>query len=279
LSRFAIGDVQGCHDELRALVRDIGFSADRDRLWFVGDLVNRGPDSAGVLRYVRSLGECAAVVLGNHDLHLLAVALGRRRKTKKGDTLESVLAARDRDALLEWLLGLPLAYHDAESNDLLVHGGLIPQWTVGDALALSREVQDALARDAGGVFDEMYGDQPDTWSEKLRGMDRVRFTINVFTRMRYCTAGGRIDLKRKDAPGSTTEPDELRPWFELEQRRSQPARVVFGHWSTLGFHRGQNVLGLDTGCVWGGKLTAIDLDRATARPVATPCRGYQPPGD
>jgi bis(5'-nucleosyl)-tetraphosphatase (symmetrical) len=279
LSRFAIGDVQGCHDELRALVRDIGFSADRDRLWFVGDLVNRGPDSAGVLRYVRALGECAVVVLGNHDLHLLAVALGRRRKTKKGDTLDSLLAARDRDALLEWLLGLPLAHHDAESNDLLVHGGLIPQWTVGDALALSREVQDALARDARGVFDEMYGDQPDTWSENLHRMDRLRFTINVFTRMRYCTAGGRIDLKRKDAPDSTNVRDELRPWFELEQRRSQPSRVIFGHWSTLGFYRGHNVLGLDTGCVWGGKLTAIDLDRPTAQPVAAACPGYQPPGD
>ena len=278
MTRFAIGDVQGCHDELRALVREIGFSPDRDRLWFVGDLVNRGPDSLGVLRYVRSLGDSAVVVLGNHDLHLLAVALGGRRKTKKGDTLESVLGAPDRDVLLEWLLGLPLAHHDADAGDLLVHGGLIPQWSANDAVALSREVESALARDARAVFDEMYGDRPDTWSEKLRGMDRLRFAINVFTRMRYCTAAGRIDLRRKDAPDAPAR-DELRPWFEIEQRRSQPARVVFGHWSTLGFYRGRNVLGLDTGCVWGGELTAIDLDRASARPVATKCRGYQPPGD
>jgi bis(5'-nucleosyl)-tetraphosphatase (symmetrical) len=278
VTRFAIGDVQGCHDELRALVRDIGFSSDRDRLWFVGDLVNRGPDSPGVLRYVRALGDSAVVVLGNHDLHLLAVALGSRRKAKQGDTLESVLAARDRDALLEWLLGLPLAHHDADADDLLVHGALIPQWSVKDALALSREVQSALAHDARAVFDEMYGDRPDTWSDQLRGMDRLRFAINVFTRMRYCTAEGRIDLKRKDAPDAAA-PDEFRPWFEFEQRQSQPARVIFGHWSTLGFYRDRNVLGLDTGCVWGGKLTAIDLDRATARPVAKACRGYQLPGD
>jgi bis(5'-nucleosyl)-tetraphosphatase (symmetrical) len=260
-------------------VRDIGFSPDRDRLWFVGDLVNRGPDSLGVLRYVRSLGDSAVVVLGNHDLHLLAVAIGRRRKIKKGDTLESVLAAPDRDALLEWLLGLPLAHYDPVRNDLLVHGALIPQWSVDDALALSHEVQRALARDPRALFEEMYGDQPDTWSEKLQGMDRLRFAINVFTRMRYCAADGRIDLKRKDAPDSGTAKGDLRPWFEFEQRVSQPARVIFGHWSTLGFYRGRNVLGLDTGCVWGGKLTAIDLDRAVARPVATPCRGYQPPGD
>ena len=279
MTRFAIGDVQGCRDELRALLRDIRFSADRDRLWFVGDLVNRGPDSVGVLRYVRALGESAVVVLGNHDLHLLAVALASARKTKKSDTLENILAARDRDALLEWLLGLPLAHHDPDANDLLVHGGLIPQWTVADALALSREVQAALARDARALFEEMYGDRPDTWSEKLRGMDRLRFAINAFTRMRYCTAEGRIDLKRKEAPDPTASDEELRPWFAFETRRSQPARVIFGHWSTLGFYRGRNVLALDTGCVWGGKLTAVDLDRATARPVTTPCLGYQPPGE
>lgn len=279
MTRFAIGDVQGCHDELRALVRDIGFSPDRDRLWFVGDLVNRGPDSLGVLRFVRSLGDSAVVVLGNHDLHLLAFASGSRRKVKKGDTLQSVLAAPDRDVLLEWLLGLPLAHHDPDANDLLVHGGLVPQWSVHDALALSREVQSALARDARAVFDEMYGDRPYTWSEKLRGMDRLRFAINVFTRMRYCTADGRIDLERKDSPDATEGSDDFRPWFEFEQRRSQPTRVIFGHWSTLGFYRGRKVLGLDTGCVWGGKLTAIDLDRANARPSSTACRGYQPPGN
>jgi bis(5'-nucleosyl)-tetraphosphatase (symmetrical) len=279
VARFAIGDVQGCHDELRALVRDIGFSADRDRLLFVGDLVNRGPDSLGVLRYVRSLGANAVVVLGNHDLHMLAVALGSRRKLKRGDTIEDVLAAPDRDALFEWLLSLPLAHHEAKANDLLVHGGLVPQWSVDDALALSREVQHALARDARALFDAMYGDQPDTWSTDLRGIDRLRFAINAFTRMRYCTAEGRIDLERKGSPETESTDDEARPWFEFEQRRSQPARVIFGHWSTLGFYRGRNVLALDTGCVWGDKLTAIDLDRADARPVSTGCREYQPPED
>ncbi|MGH8308272.1 MAG: symmetrical bis(5'-nucleosyl)-tetraphosphatase [Steroidobacteraceae bacterium] len=278
MTRFAIGDVQGCHDELRALVKRIGFSADRDRLWFVGDLVNRGPDSLGVLRFVRALGANAVVVLGNHDLHLLALALGSRRKTKRGDTLEAVLAAPDRDALLEWLIAQPLAHHDADANDLLVHGGLIPQWTVHDAVELSREVQAALRRDARGLFDEMYGDQPDRWSSRLAGIERLRFAINAFTRMRYCAADGRVDLKLKEAPGPGSSTGPFRPWFECESRRSRDARVIFGHWSTLGFYRDRGVVGLDTGCVWGGALTALDLDR-DADPVSIPCREYQPPGD
>jgi bis(5'-nucleosyl)-tetraphosphatase (symmetrical) len=278
LTRFAIGDVQGCHDELRALLGSIGFSADRDRLWFVGDLVNRGPDSLGVLRFVRALGANAVVVLGNHDLHLLALAFGSKRTKKPGDTLTQVLGAPDRDELLEWLISQPLAWHDRPANDLLVHGGLVPQWTVEDALALSREVQQALEKAPKGVFDQMYGDQPDRWNPKLQGSERLRFVINAFTRMRYCTLDGRIDLKLKDAPGAEPSSAGLYPWFEIEQRRSRSARVIFGHWSTLGFYRAHRVVGLDTGCVWGGALTALDLDRE-ADPVSTPCREHQPPGD
>ncbi|HKZ73882.1 MAG TPA: symmetrical bis(5'-nucleosyl)-tetraphosphatase [Steroidobacteraceae bacterium] len=278
MTRFAIGDVQGCHDELRALLQRSGFSADRDRLWFVGDLVNRGPHSLEVLRYVRALGDNAIVVLGNHDLHLLALALGSRRRSKPGDTLDAVLAAPDRDALLEWLLGRPLASYDAAANDLLVHGGVIPQWTVDDALALSGEVQAALARDPRTLFDEMYGNRPDRWSPDLAGIDRLRFAINTFTRMRYCTAGGRIDLARKEAPGLRLFTGGFRPWFKFKERRTRTARVVFGHWSTLGFYRGDGVVGLDTGCVWGGSLTALDLDREST-PVSVGCGAYQAPGE
>jgi bis(5'-nucleosyl)-tetraphosphatase (symmetrical) len=278
LPRFAIGDVQGCHDELRALVRRIGFAADRDRLWFVGDLVNRGPQSLEVLRYVRSLGDNAVVVLGNHDLHLLALALGSRRKAKPGDTLDAVLTAADRDALLEWLLARPLAWHDAAANDLLVHGGVIPQWTVDDVLALAGEVQRALVGNARELFDAMYGNRPDRWRADLGGMDRLRFAINTFTRMRYCAADGRIDLERKGAPDHDRSGGDLRPWFEHPERRTRTARVVFGHWSTLGLYRGHGVVGLDTGCVWGGRLTALDLD-SDATPVSVPCGSYQVPGD
>jgi bis(5'-nucleosyl)-tetraphosphatase (symmetrical) len=277
LTRYAIGDVQGCHDELRALLKRIGFSADRDRLWFVGDLVNRGPDSLGVLRFVRSLGESAVVVLGNHDLHLLALAWGDR-KTKSSDTLDDVLAAQDRDALLGWLATRPLAFYDRKAKDLLVHGGLVPQWSVNDALALSGEVEAALRRDPAAFLRQMYGDRPDQWDPRLTGIERLRFVINAMTRMRYCTADGRIDLKLKGAPASGEAPYPFRPWFDFGERRSRKARVIFGHWSTLGFHRDSGVVGLDTGCVWGGALTALDLDRG-GEPVNVPCTQHQPPGD
>jgi bis(5'-nucleosyl)-tetraphosphatase (symmetrical) len=276
MSRFAVGDVQGCHEELRALVARIGFLPDRDQLWFVGDLVNRGPDSLGVLRFVRALGENAVVVLGNHDLHLLALAFGRRRKPNPRDTLEAVLAAPDRDALLAWLLTRPLLWYDRNANDLLVHGGLVPQWSVQAALALAREVETSLQNDPAAVFDAMYGDLPDRWSAKLCGPERLRFAINTFTRMRYCTADGRIDVRLKGAPGAQAPHGPFHPWFEFEQRRSRGTRVIFGHWSTLGFYRGRDVIGLDSGCVWGGTLTALDLDRA-ADPVSVPCREHQPP--
>lgn len=277
MTRYAIGDVQGCYDELRTLVAQLTFKPDRDQLWFTGDLVNRGPRSLQVLRYVRALGANAVVVLGNHDLHLLAVALGSRRKRKSGDTLDEILQARDRDTLLEWLLSLPLVHFDSDRGDLLVHAGLIPQWDAATAVQLSREVEYALSKGASAVFDEMYGDRPDRWSDALDGMDRLRFVINVLTRLRVCTGDGRIDLKMKGSAAEVQPP--WRPWFELENRRSRDVRVIFGHWSALGFVRAHRVVGLDTGCVWGGALTALDLDSRQAQPVGTRCAGYQLPGD
>lgn len=277
MTRFAIGDIQGCQDELRTLVAKLGFKSDRDQLWFTGDLVNRGPKSVDVLRYVRSLGDNAICVLGNHDLHLLALALGNKRKHKQGDTLENVFDAKDCDALLEWLIALPLVHFDAGYSDLLVHAGLIPQWNAGTAVELAREVESALATDARNLFDNMYGDQPERWSDSLKPLDRLRFAINVFTRMRVCTPEGRIELKTKGSGRDVRLP--WRAWFEHENRKSRDVRVIFGHWSARGLVRSHGVVGLDTGCVWGGALTALDLDSPHAAAVSTPCSGYRVPED
>jgi bis(5'-nucleosyl)-tetraphosphatase (symmetrical) len=269
VTRYAIGDLQGCEEELRALLIRLKFSADRDRLWFVGDLVNRGPDSLAALRRVRALGDNAVVVLGNHDLHLLAVACGvqRRRRT---DTLDEVLGAPDRDTLVEWLLTRPLAH--AEGQDLMVHAGVVPQWTAARTVALAEEVSRALRRDPRALFEQMYGDEPERWHERLAGPERLRFIINVLTRLRLCTADGGVDLSIKGAP--PPPPSPLRPWFEHPQRATRNVRVVFGHWSALGLVHRPDVLGLDTGCVWGGSLTAVDLD-TDRPPVSVDCAAYQ----
>jgi bis(5'-nucleosyl)-tetraphosphatase (symmetrical) len=269
VTRYAIGDLQGCDEELDALLKRLKFSADRDRLWFVGDLVNRGPASLAALRRVRALGDNAVVVLGNHDLHLLAVASGVHRR-RKSDTLDAVLAAPDRDALLEWLITRPLAY--AEAGDLLVHAGLVPQWTVALTLSLADEVSRALRRDPRALFEHMYGNEPERWREDLSGAERLRFTINVLTRLRVCTADGRVDLAMKGAP--PPPPSPLRPWFVHPRRLSRDARIIFGHWSALGLVREHGVIGLDTGCVWGGALSAVDLDTERAV-LSVTCAGHQ----
>jgi bis(5'-nucleosyl)-tetraphosphatase (symmetrical) len=278
VSRYAIGDVQGCDDELQSLLARLHFSADRDQIYFVGDLVNRGPASLKVLRFVRALGDNAVVVLGNHDLHLLAVAYGARRN-RKSDTLDDVLSAPDRDQLLEWLISRPLAHtrlREDGQTDLLVHAGVVPQWNVDTTLALAQEVEAVLSRDPSRIFDHMYGDEPDRWSDQLDERERRRFTINVLTRLRVCSAAGRVDLKWK---GKAPPPDyTYQPWFDIEARETRQVRVIFGHWSALGFVRRNGVIGLDSGCVWGGALSAIDLDEDQP-PVAVPCHGYQVPDD
>lgn len=256
MSRIAIGDVQGCLHELRDLLKKIDYSPDRHELWFVGDLVNRGPDSLGTLRFVRSLGAGATVVLGNHDLHLLAVAFGGTRELRADDTLDDLLAAPDRHVLLEWLVSRPLAVR--HGGDLMVHAGLVPQWSTGDVLRLAAEVEAALRHDPAALFAAMYGNRPDRWSEDLQGSDRLRFVINVLTRLRYCRDDGQIDLKMKGAPG--TQEHGWRPWFEVPARRSANERIIVGHWSTLGLVDRTDLLALDTGCVWGGALSAADLD-------------------
>jgi len=275
MARYAIGDIQGCCDELKALLAEARFSADRDELWFVGDLVNRGPKSLETLRFVRALGANATVVLGNHDLHLLAVAFGSKRKQKDSDTLEAVLEAPDRDQLLEWLLGRPLAVFDEPRGEFLVHAGLVPEWTPRAAVKLAREVEAVLRDDARTLFDSMYGNKPDQWNDALRGMDRLRFVINAFTRMRFCRRDGTVDLKAKGAPGDQHE--DLLPWFDVPGRKSAEVRVICGHWSTLGLKRRRDLLALDTGCVWGGALTAVNLD-VEAEAIQLRCTSHQLPG-
>jgi bis(5'-nucleosyl)-tetraphosphatase (symmetrical) len=267
MARWAIGDVQGCCEELEQLLARIRYSSDRDRLWFVGDLVNRGPCSLQALRRVRALGDNAVCVLGNHDLHLLAVALAGAR-LRRSDTLSDILAARDRDALLEWLLGLPLAHFEPEHGDLLLHAGVLPQWSVTQTLELAREVERTLQHDPRALLSDMYSDQPDRWQPALPAAERRRLTINVLTRLRFCTADGRVDLKQKGKPDSAPKP--WLPWFRVPARASRDARIVFGHWSALGLLREPGLVALDTGCVWGGALTAVNLDDPAAAPVSVP---------
>jgi bis(5'-nucleosyl)-tetraphosphatase (symmetrical) len=271
VARIAIGDLQGCLPELRQLLASIPFRADRDQLWFVGDLVNRGPDSLGTLRFVRALADNARVVLGNHDLHLLAVAFGGSRKLRADDTLDDVLSAPDRDSLLEWLVTRPLAVRDG--GELMVHAGVVPQWRPEDVTALAAEVESALRADPARLFATMYGNRPDRWSAQLAGADRQRFVINVLTRLRYCRTDGKIDLRMKGAPGS--QQAGWVPWFEVPERRTRGLRLVTGHWSTLGFVDREGLLALDTGCVWGGALTAASLDGPER--WAQACGGYQTP--
>jgi len=255
---FAIGDVQGCYDDLRRLLERLNFNPTDDTLWFTGDLVNRGPKSLEVLRFVKNLGERAVSVLGNHDLHLLALAVGID-KPKSTDTLEAVLAVSDRDELLDWLRHRPLLHQDETLGYTLIHAGLPPQWDSATAQSCANELEYVLrGHDYLEFFKHMYGNRPDRWSSSLQGIERLRFIVNCFTRLRYCTPEGGLDLTFKGAPG--TQPRGLLPWFMVPGRASAELHILFGHWSTLGEVKGHNVYPLDTGCVWGGKLSALRLD-------------------
>lgn len=253
---YAIGDLQGCLDPLRHLLDALRFDPAADRLWFVGDLVNRGPDSLAVLRFVKSLGDAATSVLGNHDLHLLALAEGFGR-AHKDDTLEPILAAPDRDELLDWLRHRPLACRDGDW--LMVHAGVLPGWTADAAMARAAEAEAALrGADHRDFFAQMYGNTPDAWDDALEGIARLRVIVNTFTRLRYCSADGQMDFHQKGAPGS--QPAGLWPWFDVPGRKTANETVIFGHWSTLGLINRDNLVALDTGCLWGGRLTAVRLD-------------------
>ena len=258
---YAIGDVQGCFDELQALLEGIKFNPQKDQLWFAGDLVNRGPKSLETLRFVRELN--AVTVLGNHDLHLLASAcLPRYRKRR--DTLDSIMTASDGPELLEWLRHQPLMHHDPSSGFTLIHAGLAPQWDLKTARACAREVEHVLrGKKFVDFFKVMYGDGPSHWSKSLQGKDRLRFIINCFTRLRYCNKKGDLALQEKGPPG--TQAKGYIPWFKHPQRKSRKMKILFGHWSTIGVVDSHGVHSLDTGCLWGGKLTAFRLDKKHAR--------------
>lgn len=271
MSTYIIGDLQGCYSVLRRLLDLLRFDPGRDRLWFAGDLVNRGPESLETLRFIKQLGPAALSVLGNHDLHLLAVANGGRKGRR--DTLDPILAAADRDELLDWLRHLPLLHESADGGAALLHAGLPPQWDMPKARACAREAEAALAGPGyAALLAAMYGDEPRTWKDALAGIERLRFIINCYTRLRYCDRGGRMDFAAKGAPGS--QPPGLVPWFSAPKRRSAGTTLVFGHWSTLGrvYWPEQDVYGLDTGAVWGGRLTALRLEDRELLAVDSP--GY-----
>ena len=253
---YAVGDVQGCYVELARLLEDIRFDPAADDLWLVGDLVNRGPGSLEVLRLVKSLGDSAITVLGNHDLHLLAVAegIGELHRT---DTLDQVLAAPDRDELLHWLRSQRMLH--AQDGYVLVHAGLLPQWSVAQATSLAHEVEAALRSDDYATFlARMYGNNPHSWDDGLTGYKRLRVIVNAFTRMRICTKEGEMEFKFKSEVKNI--PAGYLPWYDVPERKSRDATVIFGHWSALGLLRRKDVIALDTGCLWGGPMSAIRLD-------------------
>jgi bis(5'-nucleosyl)-tetraphosphatase (symmetrical) len=276
MAHYAMGDLQGCHAEFMAMLERLRFDPARDRLWLTGDLVNRGPASLEVLREVRALGDCTTAVLGNHDLHLLAMAWAPDTVRRREPELVAVLDAPDAPELLSWLAARPLLLRDASLGWTLIHAGLPPQWTLAQAEACAREVETALRQDPAALLAGMYGDQPDRWSPELAGIDRLRFALNCLTRLRFVDSDGRLLLRLKGPVA--TAPVGAVPWFRHAARATQDDALVFGHWSALGFLSEPGVRCLDTGCVWGGTLCALRLDRDEA-PLMLPCSGSRrPPG-
>lgn len=270
MSTWAVGDVQGCYQQLRRLLDSVSFDPAHDMLWLVGDLVNRGPQSLETLRYARSLGNRAVTVLGNHDLNLLALAEGLR-KPHRGDTIDDILGAPDRDELLHWLRTRRMMH--AGEGYAMVHAGLLPQWTIEHALELAAEVESALAGPGyRELLQEMYGNAPDAWDESLTGYDRLRVIVNAMTRLRLCDAHGRMEFSHKT--GLAGMPLGYMPWFDVPGRASAATPVVCGHWASLGLHIRSDVVAIDTGCVWGRELSALRLhDRRLARCDCTALRG------
>ena len=269
-----IGDIQGCGDALERLLLACGFSASRHRITVLGDLVNRGPDSAATLRRLMALGSSAQALLGNHDLHLLAVAHGVR-PAHRHDTLDDILQAPDRTDLLQWLASRPLALQ--LEGWLCVHAGVPPQWDAGTTLTLAAEVANLLAGpDRADFLPQMYGNEPALWRDDLQGADRWRCIINALTRIRYCQADGTMDFKTKE--GTAQAPAGLLPWFDLPRRRTRGTPMAFGHWSTLGLINRPDLLSLDTGCVWGGCLTAVRVDGGRREVFQVNCSQAQVPG-
>jgi bis(5'-nucleosyl)-tetraphosphatase (symmetrical) len=272
--KYLVGDVQGCAGALRRLLDSVGFSPSRDKLYVLGDLVNRGPESLATLRLLRDLGDAATCILGNHDWHLLAVAAGVRPK-HPSDTLDDILEAPDREAWIEWIRQRRMAVH--EQGWLMLHAGVVPQWDLAKTLALAadleRGLREAPLRD---FLEAMFGNEPRRWSEALTGEARLRFTLNTLTRIRFVSADGRLEFAAKD--GADAAPPGFFPWFDAPARRTAATPIAFGHWSTLGLVDRADLLGLDTGCVWGGQLTAVRVDHGRREIFQVQCDAAQTPG-
>jgi bis(5'-nucleosyl)-tetraphosphatase (symmetrical) len=275
MSTWAVGDLQGCYDEFRDLLDRIAFDPGSDVLWLVGDLVNRGPRSLDVLRFVRDLGDSARTVLGNHDLHLLAIHFGGH-KPNRGDTFQDILAAPDADELCHWLRRQPFLVHDADLDYVMTHAGIPHIWSRKEAAALAREVESVLQGDGhADYFKALYGNRPDCWDESLTGMDRWRVITNYFTRMRLVNKRGRLDFSYKGPVAHA--PEGWTPWYELRARHPLKEKLIFGHWASLEGHTGRPaIIALDTGCVWGRSLSALCLDNG--RLVRVPSRAPAPAG-
>lgn len=266
---YAIGDLQGCYDPFRRLLDEIGFDPADDTIWLSGDLVNRGPKSLKTLRFVRGLGDSAITVLGNHDLHLLALQAGSVRSGNRFRSLDKLLAADDAAELCDWLRHRPLAHYSKKLDTLLVHAGTYPRWSVKKTLARAAEVEAALqSDDYPNVLGKMYGNSPNIWSGKLTGYKRLRFIINCLTRMRMVTADDHLDLNFSGSPWRARK--GLKPWFDAVAPAWGDTRVVFGHWSALGLIVLPGLISLDTGCVWGRQLTAVRLDKRVPRVFQVP---------
>jgi bis(5'-nucleosyl)-tetraphosphatase (symmetrical) len=272
MSIYAIGDIQGCYDDLLRLLRKINFDKKTDQLWFVGDLVNRGPKSLETLRFIKSLGDAAVTVLGNHDLHLLAVAY-KASPVRAKDTIKPILEAKDKKELLDWLRHRPLFHY---SDDFcMLHAGLPPQWDFATTKKMAAKIEAELRGSHYlKFFKSMYGNEPDIWSDKLKGVEQLRFAVNCFTRMRFCDAQGRLDFKYSGELGS--QPKHLKPWFDLPNRKNSHLKIIFGHWSAIGYHHSQNTHVIDSGCLWGGQLTALKLGRKMER-FSVGCKAYRTP--
>ena len=271
---YLMGDLQGCCQALERMLQTIEFSPSRDHLFVLGDLVNRGPDSLGVLRRLRGLDNAATCLLGNHDLHLLAVAHGVR-KMHRSDTLAPILDAPDRDDWLNWLRQQRMAVH--EHGWLMVHAGVVPQWDAAQTVALAGEVEAMLrSPEVGEFLTTMYGNEPARWDEGLQGADRWRCVVNSLTRLRFCAVDGTMEFATKEGAGGA--PEGYLPWFEVPGRRTEGTPVAFGHWSTLGLINRDDLLALDTGCLWGGHLTAVRIDGATRELIQIACPQAQKPG-
>jgi bis(5'-nucleosyl)-tetraphosphatase (symmetrical) len=268
MATYVIGDLQGCLTPLIQLLEQINYHPEQDKLWFAGDLINRGEESLETLRFIKSLGNNATIVLGNHDLHLLAVSHGYG-KLKRGDTLAEILTAGDRDDLMDWLRNQPLLHYDEQLNTVMTHAGIPPCWNLKKAQTLAKEVEDKLKSDSvDDFFSTMYGNKPDQWSDDLTGLDRLRAITNYLTRMRFCDENSKLDLESKE--GINTATKGYAPWFNYPTKVPEDCHIVFGHWAALeGKTQKERIHALDTGCVWGGSLTALRLE--DRQRFSTPC--------